>query len=387
MGHQDKLPVILIGASTRALAFSCLRADVQPFCVDLFADSDLQAVADVSIVSAVEYPQTLANVVRQFPSHWPVIYTGGIENHPQTYLSILMQRPVWGYTHPHPLHGQSIRNPKFLDSIAAKHGIHRPKHLWKREPEKGDWLIKPLSSSGGRGIHRWTTGKPVGRACYLEEFLPGDAWSAIFVSLHKETRLIGCSRQLNGTPWLHAPTQFSYCGNIGPQTLDCSIQNQLQKLGKILSKEDPFLSGIFGIDFILKDNLVSLIEVNPRYTASVELLELASQQSYLAVHFCAFGRKTATSEHQPSYPILGKAIYYAPSECVLPQEVPFSNCNIKALWEIPDYADMPVAGASIHQGEPVMTLYAQGADERDVVHRLQQKALDLDQLFLCRFAS
>lgn len=386
MRHQDKLPVILIGASTRALAFSCLRAGVQPYCVDLFADSDLQAVADVSIVPSDEYPQALANVISQYPSHWPVIYTGGIENHPQTYLSILMQRPVWGYTHPHPLHGRSIRNPKFLDSLAAKHGIHRPGHLWKREPENGDWLIKPLSSSGGRGIQRWSTGKPLSQDYYLEEYLSSETWSAIFVSHHKETRLLGCSRQFAGASWLHAPTPFSYCGNMGPQQLGQTILSQLQKLGTALSKEDPFLTGLFGIDFILKDHLVYLIEVNPRYTASVELLELAGQQSFLAEHLRTFGRKSGIAENQSSYRILGKAIYYAPSECVFPQEVPFSNYNIKELWEIPDYADIPVAGSSIHLGQPVMTLYAQGTDEQQVVHRLQEKAQGLDQLFFHGFA-
>ena len=41
----------LVGASTRAAAFSALRAGLTPFCWDLFADTDLAAVADVEKLS------------------------------------------------------------------------------------------------------------------------------------------------------------------------------------------------------------------------------------------------------------------------------------------------------------------------------------------------
>ena len=42
------------------------------------------------------------------------------------------------------------------------------------------------------------------------------------------------------------------------------------------------LAGWFGVDFILRDGIPWPVEINPRYTASVEIHELASGRSLLA---------------------------------------------------------------------------------------------------------
>lgn len=387
MDQQEKMPVILIGASTRAMAYSCLRAGVQPFCIDLFADKDLMAVASVSNISLAEYPMGLVQAVEQFPLHWSVIYTGGIENHPQVYRAIEQQRPVWGYTHPNPLHGNSIRNPKFLDALAAEHRLHRPKHSWNDSPNRGVWLIKPLASAGGRGIQYWSPNEPVSPSHYLDEFLEGVPFSAIFLNNKQGTRYLGCSRQLIGTPWLHAPSPFSYCGNIGPIQLDSSSDDYILHLGSILTKHDPFLAGLFGVDLIMNDNQIYLIEVNPRYTASVELLELASGQSYIAKHVQTYHESFGSKQSSTSVQLIGKAVYYAPSDCVFPHEAPYFNQQIDDLWRIPQCADIPTAGTQFAKGQPVLTLYAQGADKLEIVHRLREKAVVLDELLFHRFST
>ena len=69
-----------------------------------------------------------------------------------------------------------------------------------------------------------------------------------------------------------ASRNFNYCGNIGPITLPVPVRNILQGIGDTLAVKAG-LRGVFGIDFILEGKTPVPVEVNPRYTASVEVLE------------------------------------------------------------------------------------------------------------------
>src|SRR5262249_3860932 len=88
--------------------------------------------------------------------------------------------------------------------------------------------------------------------------------------------------------WLHAPA-FSYCGSIS-FTPSPELGRQVHQLGEVLARACGLL-GIFGIDFILHDDVSYLIEVNPRYTASVEVVEHATGVAALALHRAAFDRR------------------------------------------------------------------------------------------------
>ncbi len=76
-----------------------------------------------------------------------------------------------------------------------------------------------------------------------------------------------------GEPWLRA-APFHYCGSVGP--VDCSpgLQEMLERLGNTLTASCQ-LRGIFGVNGVLRDGAFWPVEVNPRYTASVEVLEYA----------------------------------------------------------------------------------------------------------------
>ena len=48
------------------------------------------------------------------------------------------------------------------------------------------------------------------------------------------------------------------------------------------------LRGLFGVDFVLRDGIPWPVEVNPRYTASVEVLEFAAGIRALTLHRSIF---------------------------------------------------------------------------------------------------
>jgi predicted ATP-grasp superfamily ATP-dependent carboligase len=137
--------------------------------------------------------------------------------------------------------------------------------------------------------------------------------------------------------------------------------------------------GIFGVDYILQDDEPWLVEVNPRYTASVEVIELALGRSLLAEHRSAceagghlldLGTMSHTARTVPR--IVGKAILYAESNLVAP-EIETAYYRQADPFAVPALADIPWPGMPIATGEPVMTVFATGEDAQTCEQRLEER--------------
>ena len=74
--------------------------------------------------------------------------------------------------------------------------------------------------------------------------------------------------------WLHA-RGFKYAGNIGPVEVAPNLRRQLVLLGSRLMTTFG-LRGVIGVDFIDHADHAWVVEVNPRYPASVEVIEHAT---------------------------------------------------------------------------------------------------------------
>ncbi|MCW2924514.1 MAG: hypothetical protein JWM98_1918 [Thermoleophilia bacterium] len=103
------------------------------------------------------------------------------------------------------------------------------------------------------------------------------------------------ARQLTGIPGL-TPTDFGSCGNdwaLPPSRTDvASTRSLARNVGEVLAARG--FAGAFGIDVVLPDRggVPVLIEINPRWTASlalqVELQALAGLPTLLDAHLAAF---------------------------------------------------------------------------------------------------
>jgi predicted ATP-grasp superfamily ATP-dependent carboligase len=143
------------------------------------------------------------------------------------------------------------------------------------------------------------------------------------------------------------------------------------------------IRGLYGLDFILHDGTPWPVEVNPRYTASVEILEYVWRFPALAFHRAAFVQ-TGAPDAPPTRPrkdVLGKAIYFAPEPLVFPSDGPWRATlnDPPPVNEMPDFADIPVAGQSIPAGRPVLTFFARAATVSSCMDALRQIAKDLDR--------
>ena len=374
----DAKRVLIVGGSTRAAARSAIRAGFQPVCADLFADLDTRQIAEVIAVRS--YPDSLPDDVANVRADgW--FYTGALENRPD--LIEQMERPGATYG---PLWGASaaalarIRNPFWLAETLCRHSRLALSVLPQAQipPADGAWMRKPVSSAGGRAICVWddqalprTSDEPI----YFQERKNGTPLSALYHRSEKSLQLLGMTQQLIGHELSHASEPFAYCGSIGP-LWQGSNRSDLRERALLTAAVEPLasqsgLTGIFGVDFI-RDECGDpwILEVNPRYTASVEILELGRKQSLL---FTPDGLSAPQPEinNQPASLIVAKMILYARQ----PMTAPDFGALWKSTgtWDVAELADIPVPGTRIEATWPICTVLSSGTSEGDCLKSLQSR--------------
>ena len=135
------------------------------------------------------------------------------------------------------------------------------------------------------------------------------------------------------------------------------------------------------MDYILNDSKVYPLEINPRYTASMEVLELALGQNFITKHMQAFGIKPIYENPAPSETaVIGKAIYYAPHDILIPEEAPWLSIEANPRLFSP-FSDIPKIGSAIQKGSPVVTIFAKADSLTEVKAQLKTRTSQLDSLF------
>ncbi len=364
-------PILIVGASGRAAAASAMRAGFEPHVIDLFADADTMRLCPTTVCPFADYPHGLIALANAAPP-MPWMYTGGLENHPDVVMAISERRDLVG-NDANVL--REVRDvTRFARTVRERGGHFPPTIPLGTRPSDGIWLHKSGTSSGGLGVRFAITEDFDGHSHNMQDclqlFIVGEPMSAIYRSdgQHRST-LFGTTRQLIGTPWLHAKP-FAYAGNITRH--EDALAKNLAFHGELLSK-DFHLQGGWGLDFIDNHNGKAFtIEMNPRYTAAVEVLEFATGKAFLG---------DATSPRTSS-PVVGKAIYYAPHRIAFPTSGPWDEtlANCTDIWQRPDFADIPHCGSQIETGQPVCTILVEACTEADCLEQLRRRARELDTL-------
>ena len=380
--------LLIAGASARAAAFSALAAGFTPVALDRFADEDLAGCCPTKRVA--RWPSGLAAAARSIrASHW--LYTGGLENHPRIVNTITRERPLWGNS---AVVLRRVRDPWDVAETLRSAPIDAPRlRLATDLPATNDhWLIKSTASSGGLGVYAWEGTAPRRAGIwYFQKRIDGRSIAAVYVVASSESRLLGVTEQLVGTRWCGA-RPFAYAGSIGPLHPSPRIVAQLERIGSCLAKEYQ-LRGLLGVDMI-RDRHGRLwpVDVNPRYPASAEVLELASGVSLVGLHVqaCHAGKLPASRLLKPRT-CAGKAIVYAPGDFIVSRSLNrrwhTANEALRGADGAPRdragsvlpyrVADIPAAGTAIPGGAPVITLVERGADLSSVRDNLRRRASTL----------
>lgn len=378
-------PLIVVGASVRAAAFSALQGGFTPYAIDCFADRDLAAVC--TAVRIKDYPRGLVGALRgALKAPW--LYTGGLENHPRLVDQMAALRPLVGNG------GNAVRHVRDVRKLAAAAraaGLTVPR--LSRAGGSGaigdadcQWLVKRRDSSGGLGV-RFAAAEDLvrlPRGAYLQEYVEGQAASAVFVAGGGRATLVGLTRQLLGRDFGVNPP-FLYAGSSGPLAVEPKEQDKLQLLGNVLATQCG-LQGLFNIDFVRTENGPCILEVNPRYSASVEVLERLVGQSLVSWHVAACEeKKLFAALDMPQGRFAAKAIVYARSETIVPAALDRLVEEWNGLSPAPGIADLPRIGERIQAGHPVVTVLAEGESMEFAEAVLRRRVAAVEQVLRTKY--
>lgn len=362
--------VYLIGASTRALAQQVQRAGLRPGCFDIYCDQDLASCRPFLHHTQFHdgQPALTPAEFKAIVGQTPWCYTGPLENAPEWLADAAQGSTLWGNS---ASTTSGVRDVFGLSEALARQSFEIRLPEIRRAsavPEKPKgWLYKPLSGSGGWTIQgaRQYLSRAQGRmgdetAGYYQARIQGPAFGATLASDGVEAVVLGLCRSLHGAPG----RPFAYAGSMGPVCSHAvlSILPELTRLARWLCRTYK-LQGLWNMDLVAdqRNRRWYLLEVNPRPSASMEVLELASGQSLFVIHQMIFeGRHEwlGLAKRLAGAIVAGrvqveKRVVYA--------ETTWRGGRGEALaidqnlWSTDRWADVPEPGTVVRRGEPIAT--------------------------------
>ena len=362
------LRVVIAGVSTRAAAESAAAAGFDVTALDAFGDLDQQAgvraLALPRDFGTRFTPAAAARRARDIQCD-AVAYRSSFENHPGAVRLLAAGRTLWGNP---PAVLRRVRDPRLLADTLHRHGLAAPAVIAMRsrdtlpDADNRPWLVKRRASGGGYGIHEWRPGTSIPRGSYLQEMIDGTPGSVSFIAARGHVVVLGVTRQIVGDPAFGA-SGFTYCGNILPPSDDpalgagTSLARSARALAEAVAGEFD-LVGANGIDFVARNDVPHAVEVNPRWSASMELFEQAYAMSVFGAHAraCAIGElpRAISIRDRPVEGAIGKSIVFARHGVNVGDTRPWLGD--------PTVRDVPHPGGHIPAGRPVCTVFARGDD-------------------------
>ena len=364
--------LIILGASARAAADSARRASIRSWCCDLFADSDLCAVAVMADrCEPGQYPQGLVRWLdrAKLPRDAPALLTGALENHPHLVAAVAQRRRLWT---PGPDAVRLVRDPLIFSRLALPDSVI-PCATASDEVSIARWMAgkgapasflnKPRGGSAGRGIRHGEGATTIRGQRYCQEYVEGMPVGAVYCAGPAGVQCHGVTGQLIG-PDMMATTRFQYGGNIGPFPLSSRQRDGFDSLGQALTRQCG-LHGLFGVDAIIdRRGDIRPLEVNPRYTAGIEVLERAGGRPVFdSLRPCDAARRDDVKQGSG---VAGKSVIYARCDAAVP--------DLAAILGTEQVADIPREGTAVRRGEPVCTVLASAGCHEDCEALLRERA-------------
>ncbi|MDG2222282.1 MAG: ATP-grasp domain-containing protein [Rubripirellula sp.] len=312
----NRPPLVLIGASVRAAAQSARRGGYRVIGIDLFGDTDTRELCDefyllspgIQQMPRPELGDRVLAAIRGLPilpvgglRCWPAdlpasgLVGGELKENGPTGSRLAGNGPTGS-----PLAGnrspgegrfqplEALREFDDLQEFADDPIIRFPETTKvMTPPSHGKWLRKRIDSCGGLGI-RWAASGgqdhlgdqedsgDQGSQMRLQRWVRGRPFGATLICDGCQTTLIGVCRAVVNRI---GPFPFVHSGSIGPVVLAPRVTDGITRFATRVAQTRR-LQGLFNLDFILgEQDRAWILEVNPRWSASMELIENQLRES------------------------------------------------------------------------------------------------------------
>ncbi|HET6757125.1 MAG TPA: ATP-grasp domain-containing protein [Burkholderiales bacterium] len=362
--------LLIAAVSGRALARSAVRAGLAPIVLDLFDDQDLPVKSSRIVRAGTTLrfsARRLLSAASELAPGLPLVYGAGFEGCPQTLFRLARARKLYGNS-PETL--AQINDARRFFALLDKLSIPHPdvSFAFPRSPD--GWLAKKAGAAGGWHIRLAKFVRPGGEF-YFQHSVAGRSLSVLFLADGRHARIIG----FNET-WTTGARARPYCyaGAIGRAPVAPAVQavvvDAVERLVKAVR-----LIGVNGMDFVLQDERVQVLEINARPTATHELYDADFKDGLLAEHLKACVGELSLDCLQ-SRTVRASAVVYSEAPKVIPPS---------ARW--PAFAvDLPRAGTVIGSGAPICTVQAEGRDFAEVKREVLRRKSAINDVFVRKAA-
>lgn len=352
--------ILVVGFSTRHVVSSAFRAGYRVCAIDHFCDRDLRdsTFACTSFEELTEIPGIISQICSEHPVD-AIIATSGAEE--------LETLPV-------PLLGCNPRiAARFLDKGQAQEffeaggwpvpAIARPGRfpaILKPRKGAGGWRNALVSSS--EDINSWEETFP-DVPYLLQEVAPGIPVSVCCATDGRRARALAVNLQiLRGT----GDARYGFCGSQTP--FRHPMSREMRRMAEDIASASG-CRGVIGIDFLLTEDRIFPIEINPRFVATLDTIERATGLNLVQIHVDACHGILPGEIPEPERVAVRKILF-------APRGITISD-DLSPL--IPSVADVPVPPAEFPAGDAVISVYGEGYDEPSAYAALDKTIIAVSQ--------
>ena len=377
--------ILVIGANTRPIACSLKNIGYNISSADYFGCIDLKKCVTnyKSVLSQRPYfscgnfsenfdPEViLSNASDMIDDADYVVYNSGVSPEKIPKQKLIGNRDITNIENKYKLYKHLNKSCSDIFKLPETYLVNNLEDALETadESEAEKFLLKPLEGSGGAGIKNIEEIDPDTNihGAILQEIVDGHDVSASVLSSGDEAVTILTSEQLIGNKSLGQRETYGYCGNIVPYIPQSNPKKSLinKHIEEIAADVvyDLKLIGSNGVDMIIKNGEVYVIEVNPRLQGTYEAAEKALGINIGQAHIMACQGELMKIPEPENFAT--KMIIFAKKRSMV------GDLNIKCV------NDIPACNVIIEEGEPLATVLTSGKLLEDTVISAKKVVTDV----------
>lgn len=358
--------LLLIGIDTRSMLNSALKLDYTIYSTSYFSTSDTPTIKNQKIILKEEDGESCGIFEDRFDSQSileisrdyidEVDYIIPISGISPSEFSKKDQRKILGNHDVGNIEDKYKFYKKIKDEFLTPmtfsiNDIGEADEICRNYPDT-QFILKPVQGSGGYGINVLDNDRDIQfntNEFILQEYVDGISLSSSVLANEKSAKTIMNSRLLTINDF-EKNSSFVYVGNILPLTKE-SIMSKVKDIGKInkdmIATSENLaqkfkLIGSNGVDYILNENGLYVIEINPRLQGTFECIEKSLGINMLDAHIRACQGEIVEIPKAKRYAY--KKIIYSPAR------MKYEKIDLDNIY------DLPHIGSITEKSEPLLTI-------------------------------
>ena len=376
---MDKL--LLIGIDTRSMLNSALKLDYDIYSTSYFSTSDTPAIKNQKIILQESDGESCGIFEDNFNSESileisrdyidEVDYIIPISGVSPSDFSKKDRKKILGNQDVGDIEDKfrfykKIRNEFLTPMTFHACDIDEAFEIYKNHPDI-QFILKPVKGSGGYDVNLLNNGIDIefgDNEFILQEYVSGTSLSSSVLSSENETKTVTNTRLLTMNDF-GDENSFIYVGNILPLT-DKSIMSDVEDINNINEKLkdtsesliDKFnLIGSNGVDYILNENGLYVIEINPRLQGTFECAEKTFGINMLEAHIRA---------------CQGEVMEIPKAQCYTYKKIVYSPTRMKYHpMDLDNIYDLPHIGSITEKDEPLLTIIDSDVDFEKLYEKVE----------------